>query len=494
MIADNVKNLTLHAASDALEAGKTTSVELCKAFIKRSESVEEKVRAFLVFDKEDILKQAEESDKRRAANKKLSHCDGVPIAIKDCILAEGQTCSCGSKILEPVQAPYDATVVARLKDNGLVIFARANMDEFAMGSSCENSAFQKTANPWDINRVPGGSSGGSAACVAAGEVPVSLGSDTGGSIRQPSAFCGTVGLKPSYGRVSRFGLVAFASSLDQIGPIAHDVMDTAIILDIIGGHDPKDSTSLPNECGGFANALKSMDKRDLSGVKIGLPKEYCEVDALDKGIKESFEKSIDTLKSLGAEMVEVSLPHTKYAIATYYIIATAEASANLARFDGIRYGARTENAKNLFELYFKTRGEGFGDEVKRRIILGTYVLSSGYYDAYYLKAQKVRTLIRKDFNEAFNKCDIILTPVTPTVAFKFGEKSDPLQMYLADMFTIALNLAGNCGISVPSSIDEATSMPVGVQFIAPALAEEKLLKISSIFEQNRAVKEFTPGL
>jgi aspartyl-tRNA(Asn)/glutamyl-tRNA(Gln) amidotransferase subunit A len=494
MDIEKIKSMTVHEASDALEANQMSSVELCKAFIQRTENVEDKVKALLVFDKEDVIRQAEESDKRRASGNKLSPYDGAPIIVKDCIVAEGQTCSCGSRILEPVKSPYDSTVVARLKEKGFIIFARANMDEFAMGSSCENSAFQKTANPWDISRVPGGSSGGSAASVAAGEAPVSLGSDTGGSIRQPSAFCGTVGLKPTYGRVSRYGLVAFASSLDQIGPISHDSLDAAIILDAIGGHDPKDSTSLQNECGGFADSVKAVEGKDLSGVKIGLPKEYYEVDALDAWVKKSFEKTIETFKSLGAEIVEVSLPNTKYAIATYYIIATAEASANLARFDGIRYGARSQDAEDLMQLYFKTRGKGFGDEVKRRIILGTYVLSSGYYDAYYLRAQKVRTLIRNDFQKAFDECDVILTPVTPSPAFKFGEKSDPLQMYLADIFTIALNLSGNCGISVPSDLHEESGMPLGIQLIAPALDEKRLLETARIFELNRPVKQFIPDL
>jgi aspartyl-tRNA(Asn)/glutamyl-tRNA(Gln) amidotransferase subunit A len=492
MIKD-LKKLTVHGASELLASGEINSVQLCEAYLQRVKDVDDKVRAFLKFDEADVIKQAEASDKRRSEGKLLSPYDGVPIAIKDCIVVEGQTCSCGSKILENVVSPYDATVVKRLKANGMVIMGRLNMDEFAMGSSCENSAYQKTANPWDLERVPGGSSGGSAASVAAGEVPVSLGSDTGGSIRQPASFCGVVGLKPTYGRVPRNGLVAFASSLDQIGPLSKDVLDAAVLLDMIGGHDPMDSTSLPNPCSGFADSLLNMKRQDFNGVRIGLPKEYFEQEGLDSEVKDVVAGAIAEMKGQGAEIVDISLPHTKYAIATYYIIATAEASANLARFDGIRYGAR-KTGKDLTDTYFKTRGQGFGDEVKRRIILGTYVLSSGYYDAYYLRAQKVRTLIRRDFEQAFEKCDVILTPVTPAPAFKFGEKSDPLQMYLADIFTIALNLSGNCGISVPAGVTEANGLPVGVQFIAPALGEHKMLEIARVFEQNRAEKEFIPEI
>ncbi len=489
----DVKSLTIAGAAALLSEGKISAVGLCQAYLDRVAAVDGKVKAFLKCDGERILAQAAASDSRRAAGKPLSEYDGIPIGIKDCIVSEGESCSCSSKILEPVVSPYDSTVVARLKAKGFIPMGRLNMDEFAMGSSTENSAFQKTCNPWDIDRVPGGSSGGSAASVAACEVPASLGSDTGGSIRQPAAFCGVVGLKPTYGRVSRFGLIAFASSLDQIGPLTRDVLDSAIIMDTIGGHDARDCTSLPDACGGFADAVITSRGGDLKGVKIGLPKEYFESDSSD-GVKNGVQSAIDTMKKLGAEFVEVSLPHTKYAVATYYIIATAEASANLARFDGIRYGARDNSAEDLLDTYFKTRGKGFGDEVKRRIILGTYVLSSGYYDAFYLRAQKVRTLIRRDFENAFKQCDLILTPVTPTTAFKFGEKKDPLQMYLADIYTIALNLSGNCGISVPASLEEESGMPVGVQFIAPAMAEEKLFTSAAIFEANRAEKDLTATL
>jgi len=367
------------------------------------------------------------------------------------------------------------------------------MDEFAMGSSCENSAYYPTKNPWDVTRVPGGSSGGSAAAVSAGEVPASLGSDTGGSVRQPSAFCGVVGMKPTYGRVSRYGLVAYASSLDQIGPITRNVKDSAILLDIISGDDSKDSTTLPDSEISFENIVNAAGS-DLNGISIGLPKEYFEVDGLDKEIKSSVVKTIEKLKSLGAKIVDVSLPHTKYAIAAYYVIATAEASANLARFDGVRYGKRAEEYSDLNELYSLTRGEGFGEEVKRRILLGTFVLSSGYYDAYYLKAQKVRTLVRNDFDEAFKKCDVIFSPVSPTSAFKIGGITEPVQMYLADIYTVSVNLAGICAISVPSDILQSANLPVGVQFLGPVYGEDKILKVAKVFEDNRDIKEFVPNI
>lgn len=489
----DTKNITVSCASEALAKKTFSAVELSKSYLDRIAALDGSVKAFLKVDSENVLAQAAAADKRRSEGKELSPYDGIPVAIKDCIVVENQTCSCASKILENVKSPYDATAVKRLRAKGFVIMGRANMDEFAMGSSCENSAFQKTANPWDLSRVPGGSSGGSAAAVAASFAPVALGSDTGGSIRQPASFCGVTGVKPTYGRVSRFGLVAFASSLDQIGPFGKTVLDSAIITDIIGGQDKMDSTTLPDACGGFADAVRKTDG-SMKGLKVGIPKEYFEMDGMTEGVKAVMNESIETMRKAGAEFVDISLPHTKYAIATYYIIATAEASANLARFDGIRYGARAKDAKDLISTYFETRGNGFGNEVKRRIILGTYVLSSGYYDAYYLRGQKVRTLIRKDFTDAFTKCNVILTPVSPIPAFKFGEKSDPLQMYLSDIFTIALNLSGNCGISVPAGLDSATKMPVGIQFIAPAMAEEKLFSVSRAFELNRAMKEFIPAL
>ena len=475
--------ITLREAAELLNSGKITSVELTQGFIDRINAVEPQIGALLAVDAELALAAAAESDARRAAGAPLSEYDGIPVTLKDNICAKGQQCSCASKILNGYVSPYDATVTTRLREAGFVLLGRANMDEFAMGSSCENSAYLKTKNPWDTSRVPGGSSGGSAAVVAANESVIALGSDTGGSIRQPASFCGVVGLKPTYGRVSRSGLVAFASSLDQIGPIAKTVYDAAAMLDVIAGEDPMDCTSLPQEKENFAADLVEFEKLPrLDGVKIGLPKEYLAVDGVDEGIKAVFEQAKAVFAELGAEFVEVSLPHTKYSMACYYIVAPAEASANLARFDGIRYGYRSAEAQGIDETYFKSRGEGFGMEVARRIMLGTYVLSSGYYDAYYLKAQKVRTLLRKDFEEAYKQCDLILTPVSPVPAFKFGEKSDPLQMYLSDIFTTALNLSGDCGISIPAGLDAGTGMPVGIQLMAPAMAEKRLLRAARAFE------------
>ena len=489
------KKLTMTQASALLAEGKISSVELTQAYLTRIDAVEGKVKALLSLDKEDVLSQAKAADERRSSGKALSPFDGVPVTIKDNIAVKGQPCTCASRILENFKSPYDATVITRLKNAGMVLMGRANMDEFAMGSSCENSAFQKTANPWNTDCVPGGSSGGSAAAVAAGETVIALGSDTGGSIRQPASFCGIVGMKPTYGRVSRYGLVAFASSLDQIGPMSKDVLDSAAMLDLICGEDERDSTSLPVSApeGGFLGQLRSFDG-SLKGMKIGIPKEYFEVDGVAPGVTKVTLEAMDVLKSLGADFVDVTLPHTKYSMACYYIIAPAEASANLARFDGIRYGHRSTAAEDLVETYFASRGEGFGPEVTRRIMLGTYVLSSGYYDAYYVRAQKVRTLIRKDFTDAFEKCDVIFTPVAPATAFRFGEKSDPMQMYLSDVFTTALNLAGNCGISVPAGLDGDTSMPSGIQLIAPSLEEDRLLKAARAFEMARPMKEFCAPL
>ncbi len=475
--------ITLREAAELLNSGKITSVELTQGFINRINAVEPQIGALLAVDAELALAAAAESDARRAAGAPLSGYDGIPVTLKDNICAKNQQCSCASKILNGFVSPYDATVTTRLREAGFVLLGRANMDEFAMGSSCENSAYIKTKNPWDTARVPGGSSGGSAAAVAAHESVIALGSDTGGSIRQPASFCGVVGLKPTYGRVSRSGLVAFASSLDQIGPISKTVYDAAAMLDVIAGEDPLDCTSLPQEKENFAADLVEFEKLPrLDGVKIGLPEEYQSVDGVAPGVTAVFEQAKKIFTDLGAEFVSVSLPHTKYSMACYYIVAPAEASANLARFDGIRYGYRSPEAKSIDETYFMSRGEGFGMEVARRIMLGTYVLSSGYYDAYYLKAQKVRTLLRNDFVEAYKKCDLILTPVSPVPAFKFGEKSDPLQMYLSDIFTTALNLSGDCGISVPAGLDAETKMPVGIQLMAPAMAEKRLLRTARAFE------------
>lgn len=488
----DLQKMTIARAAAAMAKGELSSRELVTAYLNAVADKDVKVNAFLKTDAEKLLALADASDARRKAGNALSEWDGIPIGIKDCIVVEGETCSCASKLLENVVSPYDSTAVARLKKLGFIPFGRLNMDEFAMGSSCENSAFKKTANPWDITRVPGGSSGGSAAAVAARMVTAALGSDTGGSIRQPASFCGIVGVKPTYGRVPRYGLVAFASSLDQIGPMTNSVEDAAIILDAICGKDPADSTSLDVPVPKLLDAVRNIDTTTLKGVKIGLPQEYLNAPGLSEDVRKALDSALEKLKSLGAELVEVSLPHTKYAVAVYYIIATAEASANLARFDGIRYGARKE-AGDLVQSYFASRGAGFGDEVKRRILLGTYVLSSGYYDAYYLRAQKVRTLIRQDFDNAFKQCDVLLTPVTPATAFKFGEKSDPLQMYLSDIFTIALNLSGNCGMSVPYTLDSG-GMPIGLQVIAPALAEERLLSFGRVLEANAEKPEFIPGI
>ncbi len=471
-----ISELTAKLAKREISARETT--QSCLEQIAR---VDAKIHAFISHDAADALAQADAADKEISSG--TTHGQkallGIPIAIKDVLAVKNQPLNCASKILGKFISPYDATVIEKLKAAGAIVFGRCNMDEFAMGSSTENSAFGTTKNPWDISRIPGGSSGGSAAAVAADETIASLGTDTGGSIRQPAALCGIVGLKPTYGRISRYGLVAFASSLDQIGPFTKDVSDAATLLGILSGVDPRDPTSVPQPVPNYSAALD----RKIRGLKIGLPKEYM-IGGLDAEVKSAVDAAVEKFQELGAEIVEISLPHTDYAVATYYIIATAEASANLARFDGIRYGARVDG-NDLLELYSKTRGAGFGDEVKRRIILGTYVLSSGYYDAYYLRAQKVRTLIRNDFLKAFEKVDAIVTPTTPTAAFKIGEKSDdPLQMYLSDIFTISCNLAGICGISVPCGFTKSPKLPIGLQLLGKPFGEEVLLKIAHAYEQS----------
>ncbi len=415
---------------------------------------------------------------------------GIPIGIKDVINVTGQPCTAASRILENYRAPYDATVIAKLKAAGAIPYGRLNLDEFAMGSSTENSAFEASRNPWDHSRIPGGSSGGSAAAVAANIAYATLGSDTGGSIRQPAALCGCVGLKPTYGRVSRYGLIAFASSLDQIGPFTRTVADSALLLNTLSGPDPMDSTCLDHPVDDYTRRLG----QDLKGVKLGIPKEYF-IDGMDEQVRLSVETAIKQYESLGADLVEVSLPHTEYAVAVYYIIATAEASANLARFDGVRYGLRADNPTDLIDHYKKTREQGFGPEVKRRIILGTYVLSSGYYDAYYLRAQKVRTLIRQDFTKAFERCDALVCPTSPDLAFRVGERSDdPLKMYLADIFTIAANLAGICGISIPCGFAQAegSDLPVGLQLLGKPFDEANLLKIAHAYEQSTDWHKMAP--
>ena len=471
---------TIFEISEKLQNGNITSVELCTQYLNKISDTDDTINAFLSVNKEKILREAEESDKRRAAGNAKSDFDGIPVAVKDNITVKGESCTCASKILEPFESPYDATVITRLRNNGLIPFGRTNMDEFAMGSSCENSAFKKTVNPHNHEHVPGGSSGGSAAAVAAEEVPAALGSDTGGSIRQPASFCGIVGFKPTYGRVSRYGLVAYASSLDQIGPLTNSVKDAAVIYDIIKGHDKMDSTSLPDD-DSEEPIYRNLNLENLNGVTFGLPVEYFTQKGLDPAVRTKIDETVALLKSHGAQITEISLPHTKYAVAAYYVIATAEASANLARFDGIRYGRRVKNSTNILDTYLGSRGEGFGPEVKRRILLGTFVLSSGYYDAYYLKAQKVRTLIINDFSKAYEQCDFVLSPTSPVPAFKSQEKiDDPLQMYLADIYTISLNLTGGCGISLPCG--KINGLPVGVQLMAAPKNEKSLLRTAHVVE------------
>jgi len=472
-----LNQLTISELTAKLNTREVSAREAMQACLDQIARVDGKVHAFLSHDPADALAQADAADRELAAGARKPLL-GVPVAIKDVLCVKGQPLNCASKILGNFISPYDATAIEKLRAAGAVVFGRLNMDEFAMGSSTENSAFGLTRNPWALDRIPGGSSGGSAAAVAANECITSLGSDTGGSIRQPAALCGCVGLKPTYGRISRYGLVAFASSLDQIGPFTKDIRDAATMLGVMSGQDLRDSTSIPQAVPDYAAALTG----DIKGMKLGLPKEY-QIGGLDPEVKAAVDAAVKQYQKLGAEIVEISLPHTDYAVATYYIIATAEASANLARFDGIRYCARVDGADPI-ELYGKTRGAGFGPEVKRRIILGTYVLSSGYYDAYYLRAQKVRTLIRNDFLQAFEKVDAIITPTTPTAAFKIGEKSgDPLQMYLSDIFTISCNLAGICGLSLPCGFTQNPRLPIGLQLLGKPFGEAALLKIAHAYEQ-----------
>lgn len=468
--------LTIKELREKLKNKEVTSVELTETFFKRIEEVEDKVEAFMLVTKDEAMEQAKAADERIAAGEDTPLL-GIPVSVKDLFCTKDITTTCSSKILENFVPPYDATVVKKLKEAGAVIVAKNNMDEFAMGSSTENSAYKKTKNPWDLTRVPGGSSGGSAASVASLTSVISIGTDTGGSIRQPASCCGIVGLKPTYGRCSRFGMIAFASSLDQAGPFAKTVEDAALTLNVIAGHDEMDSTSVVDEVPDFTSKLG----KDIKGLKIGLPKEYF-IKGMEEGVEERIKESIEKLKDLGAKIKEISLPHTEYAVSVYYLIATAEASANLARFDGIRYGLRVDNGNGLNGLYKDTREQGFGAEVKRRIMLGTYGLSAGYYDAYYEKASRVRTLIKQDFDNAFKECDVILTPTAATTAFKIGERSaDPLTMYLSDIFTISTNLAGLPGISVPCGF--SNDMPVGLQFIGNMMDEETMLQVAHAYEQ-----------
>ena len=472
--------LTIHEAHELLKKGEVTSSELVSAVVERVEGVEPRVKSYITLTCEQALERARQADeliaRLRKSGEEIPPLLGIPIAIKDIICTEGIRTTCASRILENFIPPYDATVIIRLKKAGMVMIGKTNLDEFAMGSSTENSAFFPTRNPWDLERVPGGSSGGSAAAVAAGECIGSLGTDTGGSVRQPAALCGVVGLKPTYGRVSRYGLVAFASSLDQIGPITKDVTDAALLLNIIAGYDPHDSTSVNVPVPDYTKALVP----DVKGIKLGVPKEYF-IEGMEEGVEKAVREAIAKLEEMGAEVIEISLPHTEYALPAYYLIAPAEASANLARYDGVKYGLFLPGP-DLWESYRLTRGNGFGPEVKRRIMLGTYALSAGYYDAYYLKAQKVRTLIKQDFDRAFEQVDVIVAPTSPTVAFRLGEKvDDPLKMYLSDVFTIPVNLAGICGISIPCGFSDG--LPVGLQIMGPAFGEEIVLRVAYAYEQ-----------
>ncbi|MCX8035993.1 MAG: Asp-tRNA(Asn)/Glu-tRNA(Gln) amidotransferase subunit GatA [Candidatus Sumerlaeia bacterium] len=483
---------TITQLAPLLQARKLSSVELTRSVLERIRALEPRVRAYLSVMETQALHMAEEADRRFKRGENVTPLTGIPVALKDNLCTQGWPTTCASKILQNFVPPYDATVVARLKDAGAVFVGKTNLDEFAMGSSTENSAFQVTANPWDLERVPGGSSGGSAAAVAADECIAALGSDTGGSIRQPAGFCGVVGLKPTYGRVSRYGLVAFASSLDQIGPFGKTVADCALVMNCIAGRDPADSTSASVAVPDYASALRA----DVKGLRIGVPKEYF-VEGLSREVETAVRGAVARLAELGAEAVEISLPHTPYAVATYYLCAPAEASSNLARYDGVHYGYRAADQDNIIDMYTRTRHDGFGTEVKRRIMLGTYALSAGYYDAYYLKALKVRTLIKRDFEQAFELCDVIATPTSPTPAFRAGEKTgDPIQMYLSDIFTISANLAGIPAISLPCGFAQngGHPLPIGLQLIAPVFREDTLFRVAHTYEQATDFHKKKPTL
>lgn len=480
----DLTELTVHELQDKLASGDITISEIAKAYTDRISEKEGQVEAFVTTRNEEVMAEAKEIEEKVAAGEIKSSLAGIPIGIKDNMCTKGVRTTCSSRMLEDFIAPYDATVLEKLKAEGMINLGKLNMDEFAMGSSTEYSYFKKTKNPWNLNTVPGGSSGGAAAAVAADMVPWALGSDTGGSIRQPASFCGVVGLKPTYGLVSRYGLVAFASSLDQIGPITKDVRDAAMLLNIIAGHDKKDSTSIEVEKKDYTANLE----KDIKGMRIGIPKEFYG-DGINQEVKEALQKAIKMYEEMGAIIEECSLDIANYALATYYIIACAEASSNLGRFDGIRYGYRSPNATSLKDIYKKSRSEGFGSEVKRRIILGTYVLSSGYYDAYYKKAQLVRTLVMREFEKAFAKYDVILTPTSPNVAFEFGTKSNnPLEMYLADICTVSVNIAGLPGISIPCGVD-SKGLPIGMQIIGNKFEEEKILNVAYAYEQKTKFRE-----
>jgi aspartyl-tRNA(Asn)/glutamyl-tRNA(Gln) amidotransferase subunit A len=483
-----LNELTIHVLQDLIKKKEVTSTEIVTDVFKRIDAVEDRVRSFTTMMKEYAFEGAKKADGEiRKGN--IKPLTGIPIALKDIQCTKGVRTTCGSRILHNFVPPYDGTVVKKLRDEGAVFVGKTNMDEFAMGSSTETSYFGVTRNPWDLERIPGGSSGGSAAALAADECIAATGSDTGGSIRQPAALCGVVGLKPTYGRVSRYGLIAFASSLDQIGPFTKDVEDAAIMLNAIAGYDPMESTSVPMEVPDY----RAFIGKDIKGFTVGIPKEYF-IEGIDAEVDAAVKRTIEVIEDLGAKCVAISLPHTQYCLAVYYIIAPAEASSNLARYDGVKYGYRSADGRDLMEMYKKTRSQGFGAEVKRRIMIGTYALSSGYYDAYYKKASQVRTLIKRDFQEAFKSCDVILTPTTPTPAFKIGEKmDDPLQMYLSDIFTISTNLAGIPGISVPCGYTQA-GLPIGVQFQAGHFQEGKLLQVAHAYERHSGIERRRPKL
>ncbi len=484
----NLSELTVHEAQDRLRRGETTSAALTEAVLAQIEALDETVRAFVTVTADEARAQAQAADARRAQEgADAPPLLGIPAAIKDVVNTKGVRTTCSSRMLENYVPPYDATVMEKLNAHGIVLVGKTNMDEFAMGSSTEHSAFFTTRNPWDTERVPGGSSGGSAAAVAADEAVFSLGSDTGGSIRQPAALCGVVGMKPTYGRVSRYGLVAFASSLDQIGPFTKDVTDCAIVLEAICGHDRRDATSAPQPVPNWREEMT----QSVKGLRVGVPKEYFGA-GIEPEVEASVRAAIEQLAALGVAVEDVSLPHTDHALATYYIIAPAEASANLARYDGIKYGYASQDAETMWEAYSRTRGEGFGSEVKRRILVGTHALSSGYYDAYYLKAQKVRTLIANDFQEAFARVDAIVCPTSATVAFKIGERvDDPMSMYLSDLYTLPCNVAGLPGISQPCGL--AQGLPVGLQFLGKPFDESTLLRLAYAYEQASGAR-YKPAL
>jgi len=471
---------TIHELHEMLKSGEITSTAITESVFSRIDEVEEKVHSYLTLTREQAMEVAGRADERYRKGDSLGAMDGIPVGIKDIFLTEGVRTTAGSKILDNFTAPYDGTVISHIRMAGAVITGKLNMDEFAMGSSTENSGFFPTYNPWDTKMVPGGSSGGSAAALAAGEAICTLGTDTGGSIRQPASHCGVVGMKPTYGRVSRYGIIAFASSLDQVGPLTRDVTDCAILLKAIAGHDPADSTSVDVPVPDYPSLLTG----DVEGMTVGLPEEYFG-EGIETQVEELVRSAAAALESRGAKLVPVSLPSTQYAVATYYIIAPAEASSNLARYDGVRYGVRATDADGLIEMYRKTRSRGFGPEVKRRIMLGTFALSAGYYDAYYGKAQRVRTMIRREMDEAFTKADVLLSPTAPTPAFPLDAKmDDPLQMYLSDIYTLPVNIAGNAALSVPCGVTQE-GLPVGVQLISPAFREETLLNVAYAYEQER---------